>query len=143
MSKSFSIHNLSRFLKHGRDRFLECANTPPWGLGKWTEFEELLETMRSHIPVPGDTWVKDIHVLVEPGSLIAAHSHPEWTAIFYADPGTPPCAIIIEGERYEPKPGELVILSPNTVHEVEKSNADDTRISFAMLVEAEDDVERA
>lgn len=138
MSKSYSIHDLSEFLEPGREFFLACARTAPWGLGKWDEFTDLLDTMRSHIPVPGKRdWIKDIHVLLKQGECRLPHQHREWTAIFYVDPGDPVCAIVVEGERLEPKPGDLIVLEPETMHEVEKSKSEQTRISFAMLVEAE------
>lgn len=139
MSKSYSKHDLNAFLDIPGDRYLECAKTAPWGLGKWPEFGELQKAMRACIPVPGTKWKKDVHVLIEEGEEIRPHAHAdEWTAIFYVDPGYPRVAIIIDPDgRIEPKAGQLFVLRPGVVHAVEKSKSERTRISFAMLVESE------
>jgi quercetin dioxygenase-like cupin family protein len=138
MSKSYSKYDLSRFALRDRSEYETCARTAPWGLGKWPEFTELLDAMRECIPVKGKKdWIKDIHVIVEKGDEIKPHAHVgEWTAIFYVDPGDPPCAIIVDGTRIVPKPGDCIVLSPGMTHAVEKSKSERTRISFAMLVEA-------
>jgi mannose-6-phosphate isomerase-like protein (cupin superfamily) len=135
--KSYSIHDLSRFTFRDRSDYESCARTAPWGLGKWPEHAELLAAMRKCIPVSGkNDWIKDIHVLVEKGEQIKPHAHgDEWTAVFYVDPGDPVCAIIINGERVEPKRGDCIVISPGVIHAVEKSKSARTRISFAMLVE--------
>ena len=135
MSRLFSKHDLSDWMEIPRARYMDCAKRAPWGLGKWDEFKPLLKSMRECVPVPGDDWVKDIHVLVEQGTGIAEHKHDEWTAIFYVDPGDPPCAILIEGERVIPEAGQLFVLLPGVMHAVEISHSERTRISFAMLVE--------
>ena len=136
MSKSYSIHKLDYWEYVTRDEFLACAQKAPWGLGKWEIFKPLLNDIRACIPVDGtDDWTKDIHVIVEEGKRIPEHKHAEWTAIFYVDVGDPPCAILIEDERVIPKPGDVVVLRPDTRHEVEISKSERERISFAMLVE--------
>lgn len=132
----YAVHELPKWTEIPRAVYLDCAKTPPWGLGKEPRFEPLLDEIRACIPVEGSRdWTKDIHVLVQKDDSISEHAHSEWTAIYYVDPGNPVCAIVIEGERVEPEPGQVIVLSPNTVHEVEKSKYESERISFAMLVE--------
>lgn len=128
----YQIHKLG--LRATRDAYLACANTRPLGLAKW--FPELSQEIRNCIPDDGEIH-SDIPVVVPQGSKHNAqvpHKHFEWTAIYYVDLGDPPCPILIDGIPVLPEPGDVVVLEPNTLHEVETSKSERERISFAMRV---------
>jgi quercetin dioxygenase-like cupin family protein len=112
----------------------ECARTKPVGLAKDAELVKLRDDMRALIPAEGPI-VKDVHVRVEYGRGIAAHSHVEWTAIYYAFPGDPVCAIVADGARIEPARGDVIVLAPGVRHEVERSRSLQPRLSFAVCVD--------
>lgn len=140
----FTIHRLPQWIENvPLHEFLDCARRRPPGLRKDWKFLPLLDEMRSHVPINGNDYVKDIDVLIEPGQKNhqgqVPHAHAEWTAIFYVDPGDPPVPILIEGKnsvfRVEPEPGDLIILEPGVEHWVAPSMSDRPRLSFAMLVE--------
>jgi quercetin dioxygenase-like cupin family protein len=118
------------------DEFLQTARTRPLGLGSNPELGPLLDEMRSLVPVPGDTWVKDIDVTIVPHETNhqgqVEHAHSEWTAVFYVQPADVP--IIVEGEAITPQPGDLIIMAPGVSHRVAPNKTDEIRLSFAMLV---------
>ena len=109
-------YELTEWLSIPRSHWMACAQGTPMGLSKDPVLEPMLHDLRALIPVPGREWKKERHVLLEYGKRIAAHDHPEWVALFYVDPGDPPVAIIVEGERVEPEPGLVIVLPPGTWH---------------------------
>lgn len=121
--------------------FLEVASTTPHGLGKDPRFADLQQDMRAAVPVPGDDWVHDIEVLIEPDSGVhqayRRHSHTEWTSLFYADPAGTPTHVVANGReaRIQPDPGDIVVIPPNLDHWVANHRGDRPRLSFAMLVQ--------
>lgn len=137
-----NIEDLSLFLNEiPAVEFFECARTRPPGLGKDPKFLELQKAMRALVPVPGDKWVHDIEVLIDPGSRWhqgqRVHSHPEWTAIFYVDPAGVSTWIRSEGVdvAVTPDPGDCLIIPPDMEHWVAPHFGDRPRLSFAMLVQ--------
>lgn len=124
------------------DDYFEVARARPPGLGKAPEFLGLQRDMRELVPVPGNTWVHDIDVLIEPHQTNHQgqqwHAHQEWTAIFYVDPGDPPVPIRIrnraEVDEITPEPGDCLVMPPGVEHKVADSHSDTPRLSFAMLV---------
>ncbi len=118
------------------DALVSAAIKAPHSLGGDPQFGMLQSAMRSMVPVPGgDDWTKDVAVVIQPhGPPVVTHRHPEWTVIYYVDPGTPPVAVIVDGVRIEPKRGMMLAMAPNTPHHVERSKSTTRRISFAMLV---------
>ena len=123
------------------EAYFEAARTPPHGLGKDPQFLELQLEMRSLVPVPGDTWVHDIEVLIEPGDDRhqgqRRHAHPEWTAIFYVQTAGVPTFVVEDHQTWkiEPEPGDILIIPPNVDHWVDKHGGNEPRLSFAMLVQ--------
>ena len=91
-------------------------------------------TVRGLVPVPGSHWEHWVHVVIACGESRSRHSHPEWTAIYYEQPGDPPAAVVVDGQRIEPEHGMVVVLPPGTVHYVERSQSSTPRVSYAMLV---------
>jgi quercetin dioxygenase-like cupin family protein len=138
MYEQFAICNL----RHWVDRYpfgdyLQTARTRPLGLAKNPKFLPLLSEIRSLVPVPGHSWVKDIDVLIEPGQKNhqgqTEHAHPEWTAVFYVNPADIP--IVVDGEIITPEAGDLIIMAPDLPHYVANNTSDEIRLSFAMLVD--------
>ena len=137
------IADLSEWIQEfGPSAFFDAAETRPPGLGKDDRFRGLQKAMRDLVPVPGDTWVHDIDVLVKPHQADHQgqrwHSHPEWTAIYYVAIGSPPVpleAMINDREvTVTPEPGDCIIIPPNVEHRVAASRSREYRLSFAMLV---------
>lgn len=137
------LEKLARWIEEiPGEAFLEAATTRPPGLAKDFRFSELQSEIRALIPVPGDEWVHDIDVLIQPGQSNHQgqrwHSHSEWTAIYYVAVGDPVVPLRVRDQRAEleisPVPGDCVILPPNTEHRVANSRSDTYRLSFAMLV---------
>lgn len=125
------------------ESYFDVARARPHGLAKNPTFLGLQLDMRKLIPVPGSSWVHDIEVLIEPHQRNHQgqrwHSHPEWTAIFYAAVGDPPVPIRIRDEVSElevtPQPGDCLVLPPDVEHRVADSHSEEPRLSFAMLVQ--------
>lgn len=96
---------------------------------------QFLGDMRDMIERPGH----DIHSVVplvwHKGEGVSIHWHPEYTLIFYVQLGDPPVPIVLENGVYTPQPGETLILSPNTAHQVPPSLSDAPRIAIAMRVQ--------
>ena len=94
--------------------------------------------MRELVPVPGDEFVGPIHVVIQKGASRTRHPHPEWTALYYEEPGDPPAALLVhidgEVERIVPERGMVVVLEPNVIHSVEQSQSETPRVSWAILV---------
>lgn len=124
------------------EAFFEVARARPPGLGKDPKFLDLQRAMRAMVPVPGDTWVHDIDVLIEPhqGNHQGQrwHDHPEWTCIYYVDPGDPAVPIRIRTEveiiEITPEAGDCLVMPPDLEHRVANSDSTIPRLSFAMLV---------
>lgn len=117
---------------------LKAQITRSKGLAESYEYQPLLKEIRELIPVDGDDWTHHIEVLIEPGQKThqaqQSHAHREWTAVFYVKTGNPTVPIIVEGKEVYPVPGDVVIMEPNTEHEVAPSHSTTERLSLAMLV---------
>jgi quercetin dioxygenase-like cupin family protein len=100
------------------------------------ELLPLMRAMRAMIPVEGDDWVKAITVAIEPYQTNhqgqQAHSHEEWTAVYYHMPAGVP--IVIDDVAVVPAPGEVFVLPPGLEHRVAANSQDRLRVSFAILV---------
>lgn len=134
------IHDLSHWLEiYTAADFMQTAKDRPLGLKSNPDFHPLLREIRALVPVPGDTWIKDIDVTIEPGRSShqgqVMHHHDEWTAIFYVIPSSP-IEIVEVGEIYEilPAPGDVVVIPPGIEHRATANKSDKHRLSFAMLV---------
>lgn len=127
---SYSRFDMSDHLTHSHAEYVECIETPPRGLAKLQP--ETVRVMRSLIPVEGPYY--ESQGLLKAGKGVAPHTHPEWVALWYADPGSPPHPIVIEGEYVQPAPGECIVLSPNVDHFVEGYDSKHPRVLFAVLV---------
>ena len=90
--------------------------------------------MRAHIPVEGEDWTYLWRLQVQPGSSAFPHSHTGWTACYYAEVGNGGGDLIMDGERFTPQNGDIVVIPPGCVHEVEENTGDVTRVSFALTV---------
>ena len=129
MSKSISRHDLSEHLRHDSDAYRACVVNPPRGLSKLQP--DTVDAMRSLLPA-GRHY--ESHLLLQNGKGVDEHSHPEWVAIWYADPGEPPHPIIIEGVPVTPEPGECIVMPPGVKHHVDPYLPKHPRILFAVLV---------
>ena len=96
------------------------------------KFRALLPGLYAQLPQPGEPTHEAVQVVIEKGGYIAARKHPEWTLSYYVDPGDPPVAICIKGERIEPHAGQVLILEPETMHCVERSRSERARVSLAL-----------
>jgi len=132
MNPAYTRHDLSRFLIHSLEHYMLCAKTEPKGLNKWGD--PVLKAMREAVPVPGRSWDRESHVILEHGQAVAAHTHPEYVALWYVDLGDPPQPLYIEGQPVTPFPGECIVLAPGILHSVSASTSKRTRLTFAMLV---------
>lgn len=96
-------------------------------------------TMRHLVPVPGDSWYAWVDVVIRHGESRSRHSHLEWAALYYEQPGDPPAALVVVSDdgvkqRIEPQLGMVVVMPPNTQHYVEPSESWVHRVSHALLV---------
>lgn len=130
MTVSYSRFDLSEHLRHSHAEYVKCVEQPPRGLSKLQP--DTVAVMRDLIPVEGPYY--ESHKLLRSGDDVAAHTHPEWVALWYADPGSPPHPIIIESESVQPAPGECIVLAPGVEHFVERYYSKHARILFAVLV---------
>lgn len=72
------------------------------------------------------------------GSRVPEHSHEEWVALFYIDPGDPPLPIMIEDKPVQPKAGDVVVMPPGVPHYTGRYQGSQPRILTAVLVEVDD-----
>lgn len=67
-------------------------------------------------------------VVVPPGSHIPPHSHATSVEVYVVRRGV--CELIVNGERHEMRPGDVLLMEPGDVHELfNRSNED-----FELLV---------
>lgn len=105
------------------------------GLTADPELAPLLDELRSHIPMPGARdWRRERHVLLDTGDRVAAHTHDEWVALYYVFPGDPPANIFIEGVEIPLEAGDVIVMAPDTLHDVPPVKSQKARLAFAMLV---------
>lgn len=97
------------------------------------EYAAFLEALRGFCPKEGQDYQKAICVVVKRADSVPEHFHPEHTVLFYVEPLNVP--IIVEGQPFQPSPGDVVYLPPNVRHSVPRNLGNETRISIAMLVD--------
>ncbi len=97
------------------------------------EYAAFLEALRGFCPKEGQDYQKAICVAVKRADSVPEHFHPEHTVLFYVEPLNVP--IIVEGQPFQPSPGDVVYLPPNVRHSVPRNLGNATRISIAMLVD--------
>jgi len=118
-------------LEWDQDELWEAArNNDPGSIGAFWD------ALRQFCPKPGNDRKKVVIMQVKTGRQIRPHTHPEWTLLYYLEPANTP--IIINDKPYIPKSGELIVLEPDVLHSVAKNESDKKRISFAMLVEKDE-----
>lgn len=96
--------------------------------------ERIISLLRRNIPVEGDEWTYLWRLTVRPGSEAFEHDHSGWTACYYVDVGNGGGDLILNGERFSPKNGDIVVIPPGCPHSVEKNTGDVDRISYALTV---------
>ena len=96
------------------------------------ERQPMLRELYALFPQPGEPSHKPVWVRVSKGGQVAPHRHSQWTLVYYLEPGDPPVAIVVLGERILPQAGHCLILPPMTDHAVEKSESEIQRVSFAL-----------
>jgi mannose-6-phosphate isomerase-like protein (cupin superfamily) len=132
--KPYFQYKTERFQHLQRDELLAIARSGE--IGEHPTLLPIFDALRKFIPMPGERdWRRAAQVILETGKNIARHDHPEWVALYYVDPGDPPVAVHIEGDRIEPENGMVIVMPPGTWHSVEESRSARERLAFAILVE--------
>ncbi len=128
-----SLHRLPDWIEH-REALLSCAYEKPQGLGKNPDLKPLRDALQSLIPSDLPLQ-KDACIVVRPGDSVDVHQHPRtYAATYYVDPGEPPVALLVDGERIVPEAGMVVVIPPMVPHGIEKNTGQRDRVSFAILV---------
>lgn len=127
--QTFQIDEL--WASYPRERWLAACAYPGGGI-RDAELREILPVLYALFPQPGEQAHKEIPVRMLYGQAIDAHRHPEWTLVYYVDPGEPAVAIIVEGMRIEPAANTAILLPPMAEHSVEKSRSHRQRLSIAL-----------
>lgn len=129
MTGNYSRHDLSDHLINSLATYVDCVRNPPRGISKLQP--ETYDAMRALLPAGV---VRESHVLLQDGAGVPEHDHPEYVALWYADPGSPVHPVVIEGESVYPKAGECIVMSPYVVHHVDPYESNHPRVLFAVLV---------
>jgi hypothetical protein len=99
------------------------------GFLKTDLWEPIAKVMRAQCPVQGDNWKFLATVWNPVGAEIPEHKHNSHTMLFYPEACDP---VVIEGVPFHPERGDIVHLSPHTLHAVPPTARD--RVTVAMLV---------
>ncbi len=128
-----SLHSLPEWIER-RAELLVCAYGFPRGLGKDPELRPLRDALQALIPSDLPLQ-KDACIIVPPGESVGAHQHPRtYAATYCVEPGDPPVALLVDGERIVPEPGMVIVIPPMVSHGIEKNRGQCDRVSFAILV---------
>ena len=128
-----SVHALPEWDSY-HDKLIDCAYRLPKGLGKDPELRPLRDALQALIPCDLPLQ-KDACIIVEPGESVDVHQHSRtYAATYYVQPGDPPVALLVDGERIIPERGMVIVIPPMVPHGIERNTGDLDRVSFAILV---------